>query len=1188
LTLGGLLFNRRYFAEAEQHFYRVFELQPGHPDIHNNLGVLLKAQKEFVKAELWFRKGLECKQDHILICNLGRLYVESCRWDEAESCFRQALALKPDFVGAFINLGVLFERRAQTNEAEFYFCKAIEQDTKCVDAYAGLGKICFDQKRYEEAETFYAKAITIKPDDAALHNNLGILYSQMRRYRDAEAAYRRMLEIDAEHVIGHLNFANMLADAERYDEAEKHFRIGIELQPSFADAYFGYGNLLKIRDRFSEALAAYRKALALTPESAAIYNGLGSLYYENGNFEEAELHFKKAVQIDPGFHEANSNLGVICKKNRHFSEAEDYYHKALLTDPDSPTVIFNLSLVALAQANFEDGWSLYEARFDARSKKPISVPPVLPYPRWQGEPLIGKSIVVWHEQGFGDVIQFSRYVAILKCQGAKHISVMCKHPLRSLLQTLDGVDRVISFADRENLGFCDYWTFPLSIPLYCQTRLDTIPTTIGYISAPSEYKQKWQHRFSMDRMTVGIVWKGAAAHTGDRERSLESLKQLRPLWDIPGITFVSLQKGQAEDEAAVPPFDQPLINLGAEVQDFADAAAIVDQLDLVICVDTAVAHLAGALGKPVWALIPYAADWRWMLDREDSPWYPTMRLFRQKKRGEWGEVINRIKGCLLEQAEQYWLKLFEKTPADACLSLNVGDFYLGLGRCSDAEIHYRNALKIKPDFLPAYSQLGSMFMNEHKFSKAEAVYRQVLLKYPTLAAGHFNLAQLLKETHRFEEAEKHYKSALSEDPCFFEAQFSLGILFQSLGRLHEAEIAYASTLSLRPNYAEAYVNLGNVFKDRQMLDEAEASYRKALSLKLDYVDAYDCLGNILNYQNRFDEAEAMYKQALAIQPDSLRIKYNLSFLFLAAGRFAEGWPLYETRYNPSLKSALNNVMPVVSFPQWQGENIIGKSLVVWWEQGFGDVIQFARYIPVLKQLGASRITFICKGPLKPLLESLNGIDLVLSFEEQQRLQPHDYWTFPLSIPLYSRYEGIPRDIPYLTVSTSTKDRWRKRIAVNSLKVGIVWKGSKEHMQDVTRSLASIEDLRPLWTVPDVVFISLQKGQCEDEAIFPPADQPLIHLGPDIHDFADTAAIIGGLDLVICVDTAVAHLTGALGKPVWVLLPFSADWRWMLNREDSPWYPTMRLFRQQQRGHWGGVVVRIREELDRFVKQKRNR
>jgi hypothetical protein len=301
-------------------------------------------------------------------------------------------------------------------------------------------------------------------------------------------------------------------------------------------------------------------------------------------------------------------------------------------------------------------------------------------------------------------------------------------------------------------------------------------------------------------------------------------------------------------------------------------------------------------------------------------------------------------------------------------------------------------------------------------------------------------------------------------------------------------------------------------------------------------------------------------------------------LLLIQGRFAEGWKLHEYRYHWAAKSQPALACFQLEFPQWQGQSLQGKSIVIFPEQGRGDQIQFCRYGTELKRLGAKRVTLICQAPLITLLKSLADVDSVLNINEISKLKNHDYWTLLFSMPLHCGTDltNIPAALPYLYADKQRLTKWSKQMPKSGLRVGLVWKGNPDHKNDANRSLPSLLSLARLWQITDLVFISLQKGPAEEKALSKPPRQKIITLSEQIEDFADTAAIIAQLDLLICVDTAVAHLAGALQKPCWVLLPsFNTDWRWLLDRNDSPWYPgVMRLFRQESNEGWDVVINRV--------------
>lgn len=643
------LYSRGQPREALALMEQLLKSQSRNAGALNVAGTCARAIGQLQAAEDYWRRALKANAGYVEVhYNLGNLLRDTGRLPEAEAAYRRAVALNPQLAEAHINLGILLQGMRRCPEAETAFRRALALRPDIAQAHYNLGNLYQEMQRFPEAEAAYRGALARRADYAEAHYNLGIVLQAMGRLPEAEAAYRQALDCRPDHAKAQYNLGHLFQTMQRLPEAETAYRRALALQPDYVEAHNNLGAVLKEMQRFPEAEAVCRRALALRPDFAEAHNNLGLALKEMHRFPEAEGAYGQALAIDPGYAQAHNNLGILLQDLQRFPEAEAAYGRALASDPGHADASFNLGLLFLRTGRLAEGWPLYEFRYHGnRTEQRIPLPD-LPCPQWQGESLAGKSLLVWPEQGFGDGIQFVRYLSRLKAAGASRVTLVCKPPLQALFQGLEGADGVLTPDEARQAPAHDFWTFLLSMPLHLGTTLDSIPAAIPYLQAPPERLAAWQGRLPAGKLRIGLVWKGSTAHRNDRHRSLPNLAALAPLWKIPGAVFVSLQKGQGEEEAATPPPGQPITHLGSDIADFADSAAIVAQLDLVITVDTAIAHLAGALGIPCWVLLPkMGADWRWLDDRADSPWYPgSLHLFRQQAPADWSATILEVAEAL--------------------------------------------------------------------------------------------------------------------------------------------------------------------------------------------------------------------------------------------------------------------------------------------------------------------------------------------------------------------------------------------------------------------------------------------------------------------------------------------------------------------------------------------------------------
>ncbi|GGP18113.1 tetratricopeptide repeat protein [Silvimonas iriomotensis] len=431
--------------------------------------------------------------------------------------------------------------------------------------------------------------------------------------------------------------ANRLLQQGDLPTAEAHYKLALAIAPDEAAIWANLALLQERKGEIADAVGSYSRALALQPANTQIYLNLGVLLLNHKRFDDAELAFRQALELSPASAPAWSNLGVLWACLKREDEAEACYRHALNIDPHYARARFNLSYVLMRQGRFEEGWMAREARSDDPLGRYFQCP------RWQGEEIAGKSIIIGFEAGFGDMLQFCRYATLLKAHGATRVSLVCHPPLKTLLQRMPTLDAVYGYDEAVPPTGHDYWCPPMSLPLHFATRLDNIPHHVPYLFADALKAAQWQDRLVDAGPRVGLVWQGNAAFENDQDRSMPALDILAPVLAVPGIQFVSLQKGPAETAQPAVATPAPLWVAGPELQSFDDTAALIANLDLVITVDTAVAHLAGAMGKPCWVLLPdYRPDWRWLTERTDSPWYPTMTLYRQTSTGDWQTLVHSV------------------------------------------------------------------------------------------------------------------------------------------------------------------------------------------------------------------------------------------------------------------------------------------------------------------------------------------------------------------------------------------------------------------------------------------------------------------------------------------------------------------------------------------------------------------
>lgn len=519
-------------------------------------------------------------------------------------------------------------------EATTLLCEVIADDPRHAEALHRLGLLTFQAGSPEQAIVLIEHAIGIAQGNATFFFSLATVQLSLGQAEAAIASYRRTIALEPAYFPALANLATTLNNLGRPAEALPISRQAVLLSPGSVEARNLLGLTLTALGQFEEAEAEFHQAMLLAPESIDGLINLGNLCFASERYDDAASFCRRAIMADPANAGAHSNLAGSLRMLGQFAEALEHYDLAMELGDSSALTRLNRSFVLLALGRFAEGWDAYEVRLAMGAAETLSAP------AWRGEDLNGRSILLRAEQGFGDAIQFCRYAAPLAALGAI-VTISAPRPLARLLASAPGVSAVVESIGNQSVF--DYSLPMMSAPLRLSTTLDTVPTAIPYLSAPASAVAYWRAALqTLPGAKIGLVWAGEPRNLADSHRSIR-LAEFEPILAIPGVSFISLQKGApAIAEIGLLPSALRPLDVMDQCTDFADTAALIENLDLVITVDTAVAHLAGALGKPVWVLHRLGGCWRWLLDRTDSPWYPTARLFRQERRGHWADVVAAI------------------------------------------------------------------------------------------------------------------------------------------------------------------------------------------------------------------------------------------------------------------------------------------------------------------------------------------------------------------------------------------------------------------------------------------------------------------------------------------------------------------------------------------------------------------
>ena len=630
-------------AAAEERCRKALSANPTHADSLHLLGLIYAATNRLDLAIESIAQAVRNDPTNPeYFSNLATVLQRQGRIDEALKSYDLALKLKPDFVEVWIRLGDLLTGQTRLEEALLTYAHALTLDGDNAEALSKSGLLLAQLNRYEDALARFELLAVISPRDADAFYQMGACLCGLNLQEAAVERFRKSIEIDPRHADAHNRLGGALIDLDRSDEALAHFNAALKVSPGFVAALNNFGIALTNLRRFDEALAAFDRAIARAPDLAELFNNRANALKGLNRHGDALVAYERAIALKPDYLQAHTNRGNCLDEMMRGEEALSSYRDALTLSPDYADAHWNLAVNRLRAGDFKTGWLEAEWRWKCAALRLGNRE--FRRPLWLGrEAIERKTLLLHNDQGLGDALQFCRYVSLVAARGARVI-LESDPPLRELLSGLEGVSQIVTKGDV--LPDFDFHCSLGSLPLAFDTQLETIPARVPYISIPPN-SRNWQSWLGpVQRPRVGLVWSGNPKHGNDHNRSI-ALEMLLPLLDA-DAQFVSLQKDPRPSDAALLRARSDIRDAGPELKSFSDTAALLAQLDLVITVDTSVAHLAGALGRPAWVLLPRVPDWRWLYGREDSPWYPSLRLFRQTGTAEWPSVIQRVKVALQE------------------------------------------------------------------------------------------------------------------------------------------------------------------------------------------------------------------------------------------------------------------------------------------------------------------------------------------------------------------------------------------------------------------------------------------------------------------------------------------------------------------------------------------------------------
>jgi len=1000
----------------------------------------------------------------------------------------------------YLLLGITERNLGNYDSAKSAFNMGIKIDSQNSDFFSELGNLYFFENQTKTAIFYYEEALSLNPKNYEANLNLALLYRNQGEYQKAKRNLNILTRTYPNQFLPVYNLGFCNDKLGNKDEAKGNYLTAISIDNQNPEAHFALGNIYKDEKDWENAKIQYQIAIENSTPNSRYYSNLGYVFHYTGDFINAEKILKQAVETDPNNLDAKVNLASTLFELDRIEEALLVHDEIISSGENVDIGKFNKSLVLLYAGDYENGFDYYRWRKESAFRNQFA-----DIKQWNGENLNGKSIVILDEQGVGDFFQFSRFVFVLnEIFPTATIKLFVRNQLTDFVRKTN-LSKYLCENPSSNFNFtCDLLSLPYFVKNY------SAKSDVNYLGITS------QKQFENSNLKkIGIVWRGNPDHMYDFKRSLK-LENILHLFNS-NFQFYSLQKEITENEKEMLK-NHKIIDLSEQLTDFYQTAEFINSMDLIITVDTAVAHLSGILQKETWLLLPKIPDWRWQQSGDISVWYNKVYLFRQKIAGNWTDVLHEIFLKLNKNGSDF-AKIQKKQ--NAIELIESGKNEEGIRALSEI-------LKENPNDVEVLNLLGFLFLSVDKVKSVEFFEKSLKINFDY---------GILKEKAKI--------------------LFDLGIISEA------AKIDYLKLVEFEET-SEIYNVIGLCFQKEYDFEQAVFYFEKAINLekKAGY---YLNLANNLYYLSRFEEAIKSYSKAIEIE-NLVSAKIGRSFAYLVTRQFLLGFEDYLFSLDKNIEKTFGKSQ------KWNGENLIGKSIFIYAEQGIGDSIEFSRFLNYIKDPQTKIIVGVNKATEK-LFQTVPFVSKVVTTGVVQT----DYFASMLALPnilKLSKTEDFELkdmifDLSKVEIPSNIYIQKEKR------NFGLVLETNSKS-PTVAKRIINIETAKKLFEIPNSHFYLLQKEISNELLEFCQNNSQKITIVSA--DLAEIGKFIEELEAVITIDTAMVHLSASLNNKTYLLLPKPADWRWEFSGEKTYWYSSVEMIRQVVPENWQNVIDELYEKL----------